>query len=190
MRNKLAEMKKLKDEMEYFNAWAKGKSQDATNKEFAKFMNKGKTPYPARKEAVVASLSDIEAYLLTKRKVLYIPATLTNPFFMEYESIGQYTTKAACLNFPKKMQRKPDLDLSGASETEHQAIIDMINAVNKNRLIPSEQKYTVWISPIRLSLQSKPIKNSFAIKINFPDGSQTCFLYLAGRFHIATNIPE
>tara|TARA_R110001583_G_scaffold32539_2_gene110825 strand:- start:1219 stop:1770 length:552 start_codon:yes stop_codon:yes gene_type:complete len=183
MRNKLSEFKILEEEKRYvgfINEKAK----------FIKWMYSGDTAFDKRQKELISSLSDIELHVIKKRKRIYIPESLTNPFFLEYKPLRSYTSESACINFPKTNNRKVDLDLTGVCKAEYDSIIKMVNATNKNRTVDSSDKLKVLVSPIRPSLRGKPIKNSFAIKVTYPDGSISCFYHLVGYYHIATKISE
>jgi hypothetical protein len=181
IRNKLAEFKVLEDERKYYGHFE-------NKNEFVDWFYRGDNSFNKRNISLREALSEIENYVIKKRKRVWIPESLTNPFFLEYKPIRSFTEVNACINFPKSNTRKAELDLTGMCKTEYETIIKMVNLINKNRTIKSNQKYEVLVSPIRTSLRGKPIKNSFAIKIIYPDGSVSCFFHLIGMYHIATNI--
>jgi len=182
-RNKLAEFKVLEEEKRNIGFFK-------DKKDWVDWHYKNDNSFSKRMVNLISSLSEIEIYLIGKRKRTYIPESMGNPFFLDYSSIRSYESKEGCINFPKTNTRKPSLDLTGKCKEEFENIITMVNAINKNKTIPSNEKYKVLISPVRPSLRGKPVKNSWAIKIIYPDNSISVFYHIVGMYHIATNIEE
>jgi len=183
MRNKFKEFKILEEERKYFN------ELNETKEGWVDWYYRNENAFGKRFTELVDSFSKIERYIANKRKRIYVPESLTNPFFLEYQPVNAlHDTKKGVINFKVSSRRKPELELSGKCKKEYETIISMVNEVNKDRTNPN--KYEVYISPIRQSLRGKPVNNTFAMKIIFPDGSVCCFFHILGKYHIATNVAE
>jgi hypothetical protein len=127
---------------------------------------------------------------LEKRNSVVIEEPITTPYQITYRPKNEISNATAYLNFPAVRNRKAEVDLNGACLKEYTKITSYINKINKNRMTGADQKLKVSITPLRLSPQSKPIKNTFAVYIKNPDGSETCFFHLNGKYHISMITPE
>jgi hypothetical protein len=179
-RNKFSELHNLHIERDYYNATYELNYDDH---KFIKWKYNLITGYNTRLNSLMSDLSDIERYVETKRRRLWIPEVMENPFFYDLKNSSSTINFKAAGN-----TNKTALELTGKSKKEYETIMGMINKVNKNRTIPASDKYHVSISPLRDTLRSPVIKNSFAMKIVYPDGSISVFLFFLNRFHIATNV--
>ena len=178
-KNKLSEYKILEEERRYYGHFV-------CKIEFVKWMYDNTQAFEPRWTSLIKSMSIIEKYIITKRKRVYIPESMTNPFFLNYKPLRSIVNENGVINFPANSKRKPDLKLTGVCKKEFESLMVMVSSVNKDR--SSDEFWEVVFSPIRTSLKGKPIKNGFAVKIIYPDESITCIYHLIGRYHIATNV--
>ena len=61
----------------------------------------------------------------------------------------------------------------------------MVQEINMSK---RSETLNVSVSPIKTSLRGEPIKNSWAMKIQYPDGSINVIYHIVGMFHIVTDI--
>jgi hypothetical protein len=155
-------------------------------KEWADWYHNNDNAFGKRFTTLANDMSEIEKYLLTKRKRVWVPETLTNPFHLDFRSTDCISYGSGVFNFCARRDKK-EYKLTGKCKDEYNIIMDMVRVVNMDKSVRSLK---VFVSPIKKSLRGDSIKNSWAIKIIYPDGSINVFYHIIGMYHIATNISE
>jgi hypothetical protein len=180
-KNKMAMLKDMEEERVFYSSFIYSPQFKAKLRlwKFAKI-----TGYDARLESLRSKMTDIENHIISKRKRLYVPEHLTNPFYFDY-SDKLFNKESAVINFRTRTSKfkLPD-KFSAPCKKEFSVIngyIDKVNASRKNT-----DKYVVQIAPVKESLRGLVINNAFAMRLTNPDKSITCFYYLNGNYYIMT----
>lgn len=137
---------------------------------------------------LVNSMSELERYIVTKRKRCYIPESMTNPFHLDFKSTDGLIDGKGVFSFSARKHKK-EYKLTGRCKTELEYLLGLVKVNNQSKQ-PTKNKMDVFVSPIKTSLRGEPIKNSWAMKIVYADGSMNIFYHIVGMFHIATNIVD
>ena len=141
------------------------------------------TGHDAKFNKLSKDMNAFELYITARRKRIFIPEKLSNPFYLDYEEVGD----CGVFRFAKRKAKGFDWNdvMTGEVRRTYRELLSVIGQVNKDKT--NKSKYDVSVSPIRVSLRGDIMKNCFAMRVIDSDGSICCFYFIKGRYHIFTN---
>lgn len=176
--NNFKELKELEELKRYFNDFSNAAH-------YYDWKYNKISGWEVKMDSLISKLNPVEEYIRSKRKRVYVPEILTNPFFVKWLSVDR-TVKDGVVTFTTKyLSKLINTNINGKCKAEFDSLMSIIKKVNMDRT--NDNKFIVQASPIKVSARGECIKNSFAIKLTDQNDKITCFYYILGKYHLVTN---